>query len=581
MIRAVRANKRGFRSATFVEGANLVLADRSKAAGEKDTTNALGKSTLIEIIDFCLGASSSPDKGLRVEALAEWSFTLDLTLKGGEIAVTRSTASPNFVEIEGDTTNWLITPEKSKEGVPRLDLKRWRSVLAWAFFGLPSSANSDSYRPSARSLLSYFTRNVHGAYDTPFTHFANQKVWDIQVHNAFLLGLDWEKASRWQQLKDQKNALDALKKAIKTGAIDGELSSLGELEAQRVRLESQLTREADALRTFQVLPQYKQIEFEANKLTEEIHQLVNANITDKRRIERYRSVTAEEAAPGGDRIEALYQEAGVALPGAVTRSLEEARAFNEAIVRNRQQFVAQEIAELEAGTESREQKIADLTSRRAEYLSTLSGHGALEEFTRLQSLHADTRLRLDSLTTRINQLRQMTSKADQIKVETVELKRSAEADYEERRDVWVQALTLFSDFSEKLYKAPGRLVIDIDDTGYRFDVEIDGNQSEGISKMKIFCYDLMAICFAKIRGLGIDFLIHDSTIFDGVDPRQRAHAIELADEMSRKYGFQYILTLNTDMLPVADFHANFDVERLVRLRLTDTDPTGSLLGFRF
>lgn len=581
MIRAIRANKRGFRTVTFETGANLILADRSKAAGDKDTTNGLGKSTLIEIIDFCLGANASPDKGLRVGALADWSFTLDLTLKGQEVSVTRSTASPGTLEISGNTAGWLVTPEKSKDGVPILDLKKWRSVLAWGLFGLPGNTNSETYQPSARSLLSYFTRNVHGAYDSPFTHFSNQKVWDVQVHNAFLLGLNWQKAVRWQQLKDQKNALDALKKAIKTGAIDGELSSLGELEAQRVRLETQLAREDGALKTFQVLPQYKDIEREANKLTEEIHQIVNASITDQRRLDRYRSVVAEEAAPASDKLEALYQEAGVALPNAVKRTLDEARAFNEAIVRNRQQFIAQEIADLTARIAKNEEKVGDLTNRRAGLLMTLQGHGALEEFTRLQDLHTSTRLRVDELSTRINQVRQMTTKADQIKVETVELKRSAELDYEERREVWTQALTLFSDFSEHLYKAPGRLVIDIDETGYRFDVEIDGNQSEGISKMKIFCYDLMAISFARARGLGIDFLIHDSTIFDGVDPRQRAHAIELADKMSRKFGFQYILTLNTDMLPKSDFASGFDYDSLVRLILTDTDPSGSLFGFRF
>lgn len=581
MIRSVRANKRGFRTITFEVGANLVLAVRSNTAGEKDTTNGLGKSTLIEIIDFCLGSNTSPKKGLRVEALAGWSFTLDLTLKGKEVSVTRSTAAPGMFEIIGDTQEWLVVPEKNKDGFPVLDLKRWRSVVAWALFGLPSAANSENFHPSARSLLSYFVRNVHGAYDSPFTHFGNQKVWDMQVHNAFLLGLNWEKASRWQQLKDQKNALDALKKAIKTGAIDGELSSLGELEAQRVRLGGQLARENEALTTFQVLPQYQEIEREANKLTEEIHQLVNLNMTDQRRLERYRSVTAEEAAPVSHRLEELYQEAGVALPGAVKRTLDDARAFNEAIVRNRQQFIAQEIADLSAAIAKNEQRIEGLTDRRASYLMTLKGHGALEEFMRLQDLHSATRLRVDNLTTRINQVRQMTTKADQIKVETVELKRSTEIDYEERRETWVQALTLFSDFSERLYNSPGRLVIDIDETGYRFDVEIDGNQSEGISKMKIFCYDLMAICFAKIRGLGIDFLIHDSTIFDGVDPRQRAHAIELAEEMAAKHCFQYILTLNTDMLPISDFTVGFDHNPLVRLLLTDTDPSGSLFGFRF
>lgn len=42
MIRAVRANKKGFHTAAFTPGVNLILADRSTAAGDKDTTNALG-----------------------------------------------------------------------------------------------------------------------------------------------------------------------------------------------------------------------------------------------------------------------------------------------------------------------------------------------------------------------------------------------------------------------------------------------------------------------------------------------------------------------------------------------------------
>lgn len=83
------------------------------------------------------------------------------------------------------------------------------------------------------------------------------------------------------------------------------------------------------------------------------------------------------------------------------------------------------------------------------------------------------------------------------------------------------------------------------------------------------------------KELRIDFLIHDSTIFDGVDPRQRAHALELAAAMSEKYGFQYICTLNSDMVPANDFSPDFDFERLIRIRLTDTDAGGSLLGFRY
>lgn len=581
MIRAVRANQKGFHTALLQPGVNLILADRSKSAGDKDTTNALGKSTLIEIIDFCLGSNTSPGKGLRIEALQGWAFTLEISLSGREVAVTRATDTPGFFAIEGATDDWPVRPTPNKEGVPGLDAKKWRAVLAWALFGISDLSAESGYKPSARSLLSYFVRNQTAAYNIPFKHFDNQKTWDIQVHNAFLLGLNWEKAATWQQLKDQKNALDALKQAIKTGAVDGELASLGELEAERLRLATQLEREREALSNFRVLPQYREIESQANLLTSQMHGLVNANIVDKRRLDRYRDSLVSEDAPTEDRLEALYGEAGIALPGAVKKTLADARAFNAQIIANRREFIAGEIAALEAAVTERETAIATLTDRRANYLSALAGQGALEELTQLQELHAATRLKVDEITNRITQLRQMTTKADTIKVETVELKRATTLDYEERRALWSQALSLFSEFSENLYKAPGRLVIDIDDTGYKFDVEIAGSPSEGISKMKIFCYDLMLISFARQRGLGIDFLIHDSTIFDGVDPRQRAHALELAAAMAAQHGFQYICTLNTDMVPVGDFTPGFDYESLVRLRLTDTDPTGSLLGFRY
>lgn len=581
MIRAVRANQKGFHTALLQPGVNLILADRSKSAGDKDTTNALGKSTLIEIIDFCLASNTSPGKGLRSEALQGWAFTLELSLSGREVAVTRATDTPGFFAIEGATDDWPVRPTPNKESVPGLDAKKWRAVLAWALFGISDLSAESGYKPSARSLLSYFVRNQTAAYNIPFKHFDNQKTWDIQVHNAFLLGLNWEKAATWQQLKDQKNALDALKQAIKTGAVDGELASLGELEAERLRLATQLEREREALSNFRVLPQYREIESQANLLTSQMHGLVNANIVDKRRLDRYRDSLVSEDAPTEDRLEALYGEAGIALPGAVKKTLADARAFNAQIIANRREFIAGEIAALEAAVTERETAIATLTDRRANYLSALAGQGALEELTQLQELHAATRLKVDEITNRITQLRQMTTKADTIKVETVELKRATTLDYEERRALWSQALSLFSEFSENLYKSPGRLVIDIDDTGYKFDVEIAGSPSEGISKMKIFCYDLMLISFARQRGLGIDFLIHDSTIFDGVDPRQRAHALELAAAMAAQHGFQYICTLNTDMVPAGDFTPGFDYESLVRLRLTDTDPTGSLLGFRY
>ena len=112
-------------------------------------------------------------------------------------------------------------------------------------------------------------RSQPAAYIEPFSTSRYQKTRDVQLHNCFLLRLDWTKAARWEVLKDQRNALDALKGVIKTVAIHGETETLGDLEAQRIQLDHQGERERAALASFQVLPQSRQIEQEANQLTAE------------------------------------------------------------------------------------------------------------------------------------------------------------------------------------------------------------------------------------------------------------------------------------------------------------------------
>ena len=87
------------------------------------------------------------------------------------------------------------------------------------------------------------------------------------------------------------------------------------------------------------------------------------------------------------------------------------------------------------------------------------------------------------------------------------------------------------------------------------------------------------LCSARSASPG--FLIHDSTIFDGVDERQRAEALELAASESHAHGFQYICTLNSDYVPRNEFSSGFRIEDYIRLRLTDADVAGCLMGVRF
>ena len=99
--------------------------------------------------------------------------------------------------------------------------------------------------------------------------------------------------------------------------------------------------------------------------------------------------------------------------------------------------------------------------------------------------------------------------------------------------------------------------------------------------MKVFCYDLMLAQIWSSKEFGPKFLIHDSTIFDGVDERQVANALQRAASEAKNSGFQYICCLNSDSIPWNDFENTFDLRKYVRVELTDSREDGGLLGLRF
>ena len=129
--------------------------------------------------------------------------------------------------------------------------------------------------------------------------------------------------------------------------------------------------------------------------------------------------------------------------------------------------------------------------------------------------------------------------------------------------------------------APGDLVVNIADTGFRFDVDIMRSGSQGINNMKIFCYDLMLAQLWATKQPSPRLLMHDSTIFDGVDERQIAQSLELAHQEAENNGFQYVCALNSDTLPSNEFSPSFDLQSFMRLRLTDESEEGGLLGIRY
>jgi uncharacterized protein YydD (DUF2326 family) len=504
-------------------------------------------------------------------------------LRDKPVIVSRNTTASGFVVIhpKTDISEWPLKPEYDKKTNSAIfKLETWRQLLGWLMFNLPVEYN-EKYSPTFRSLISYLIRKEQFA--NPFENYPRQFSWDIQVHNAFLLDLNWNYAVKWQMLKDRRETLEDLKKAAKNekSLLSSMLGSVGELENHKERLEQVIDKEEKELASFQVHPQYESIQAKANDLTEKIHQLNNKVVQHQRLIEFYENSVSETKLVQSRIVIDIYKEAGLILADSVKRHLDEVQEFHNSITQNRKSYLTNEIKRLRNDIIASRNSVERFSNERANLMQILNSHGALAEYTQLQQKHAIKIAELERIKTQIANLRMISREDSQIKIELEQLFLEASVDYD-TRETLKNARRIFNENSEFLYEAPGDLIVDINkNTGYTFKVDIKRSGSDGIDKMKVFCYDLM---LAELWSKSPSFphiLVHDSTIFADVDERQIARALELASRKALEFNFQYIVMLNSDKVPLYEFDGSLNLQDYVRLTLQDNDPEGSLLGIRF
>ena len=573
MIHKIWANNKKFKPVEFSSGLNIILAERSLESGQKDTRNGAGKTTLLNIVHFCLGANLQ-SSNLPKDNLQDWEFYINIDIAGQNVIAKRSIANSNIIE-----TDKLLPGSPSNvceylEGMWIYKNDEWKDILGLHLFNLKNI--STKYSPSFRGLVSYFIRRKTEAYVDPFIYFRSQKTFDVQINNAFLLGLNWIYASEAQEIRDKEIATKALSAAI-TANIS---ATQGELEADRMRIEQELRLETEAIKVFRVHPIYSELEERANQLTKDIHIFSNKAILLKRKLDRYEISVSEEKTQDIQSVEKLFFEAGILFPENIKKSLDAVKDFHRTIVKNRKLFLEAEIVQIRNEYLICEDNIKQLSDERADLLQLLETHGALEELSLLQERSIEKKNLLETIKNKITNIKEIGWAKKEIKTARIELEADLQRDYEQNRSEWEKAVSLFNENSQALYDKPGNLIINTTDNGYKFDIEIQKSGSEGIEKMKIFCYDLMLIELMSKRR-GINFLFHDSTIFDGVDSRQKALALMFANKKALEHGFQYICTLNSDTIPHNDFTEEFKIDDYIRLTLKDQSPDDSLLGFHF
>jgi len=358
------------------------------------------------------------------------------------------------------------------------------------------------------------------------------------------------------------------------------IGNIGELDAKKIRFGEQIKQVESELQNFRIHNQYRTLEKESNTLTSQIHKGINQNIIDKRLLEHYVLSLEEESDANPEEVTKIYEEAGFVFSEQISKKLKDVLEFHGKIVSNRKGFLSSEMKRLEQQIIVREEQTKSISNKRAEIMNILRGHGALDEYMKLQSIYQKSIGELNDTKIKLDNMKKFEQGKSALIIEFELLRQKAEADLNERKQQKENAILTFNKYSNFLYEIPGALSININKTGYKFDIQIQRSSSQGFENMKIFCYDLMLTKLWAKKTKSPSFLIHDSSIFEGVDARQIASSLKLAKSESEKEQFQYICTMNSDAIPPRDDLEDFDFDNYVRQRFTDATEDGGLLGFR-
>jgi uncharacterized protein YydD (DUF2326 family) len=573
MIHRIYSSLDSFKSVDLKPGLNVLIAKKEAGATDKQTRNRAGKSSLIEIIHFLTGSDAGKDSIFRSEALVNASFGMEFDIGGERLRVERSGHQKSKIQIED---------AKLLNGERTLSNTEWLEHLGENMFGLRQLQNPDGRVPTFRSLFAYYVRRqLSGAFTTPEKQANMQQVCDYQVNLLYLLGLDWRIASDWQNVRDREKTLKELKKAAKDGAFGSLVGKSSDLRTQLTVAETKLTSLKSQVAEFRVLPQYAELEVEADQLTREINDHSNRNVIDIATIGDLERAMKTEAPPPLTDLKNIYAEAGIALPDLSIKRYDEVHAFHESVIRNRRNYLSEELDAAKQRVVAREEDKRRLDERRTIIMNLLQSHGALEQYSKLQGEAGRMEATVESIRQRFEAAEQLEGTKNELEIERNHLMLRLRRDFSEQGTRLSEAISAFEETSQRLYESAGSMNVEDTSNGPEFKFPMQGARSKGIKNMQIFCFDMMLMRLCTSRKLGPGFLIHDSHLFDGVDGRQLISALKVGAETAQELGFQYIVTMNEDDA-FKESTAGFNLsDHVLSTMLTDATADGGLFGFRF
>lgn len=528
------------RDISFRKGVNLIV-DETNKEDLKTSGNNVGKTTVLRLIDYCLGAKGKniyqdPEfknkKNTEIEDfLTQKNVVITLTLKQDldDEESTEITMRRNFLqyankiqEIDGKKYSNDEYPKKLKELI----------------------FHSKKEKPTFRQIVSKNIRDEKNRLvNTVKVLHATTTHQEYEALYLFWFGIDLEESDRKQKLISRKKLESTLQKKLQA---EGTLSSINQSLIVINRSLDSLNEKKDSFNLNQNyendIVRFNQVKSELSRSSTRLSRL---ELRRELIVESGNELDSEVSDLDADKISALYNEAKVLIPD-LQKTFEETLSFHNSMIQEKKRFITEELPELDAQIESLNLNLNSLLKEEKELADKLKNTGQKESFQSILDELALLSERKGSLDEKKRLWERSLSQSQSINRELEEINEgisSLDSTIQQRVSEFNK---YFSDISSRLYGEQFILSPDKNGRGYELNISsISGNLGTGKKKGQMASFDLAYIQYADQANIDcLHFILQDQ--IENVHDNQISN---LMTEIVSEVNCQYVMPILKDKLP--------------------------------
>lgn len=549
------------RNVPFHAGLNLIV-DETPSGGGRETGNSVGKTTVLKLIDFCLGGDhreiySDPENKLNEYKLVRDFLVAQRVLITLVLTDDLARADAREVWIE---RNFLNRKEKIQriDGQDKTD-DQFEEALTDLL--LPGHYGR---KPTFRQIISHNIRyKDESVANVIKTLDKYSRADEYETLFLFLLGCDFAQGDEKQAVRAKIEVEEKFRRRLeaqqtKSGyeALLGQVNEdIKKTEARRATLNLNPTFEAD-------MERLNRVKYLINVSSSEISQLeLRRDLIS----ETERDMAREEAKIDMAQLRQLYEQA-TALVGGIQKKFEELVEFHNRMLASRARFIAGELPAINARLETERARLNMYLAEEkalAEAVTKTDSFSVLEKLVAEQNLLFQKKGDYEKTIAQIGAVESTLSELNR-KLTAIDATLFSDAFAERLKEQLTKFNRYFGAVSEELYGERYALKADTKTVKGRRVYEFQSfntNFSSGKKQGEISCFDIAYSLFADDEGIPVfHFLLNDKK-----ELMHDNQLIKIARLVNAR-GIQFVASILQDKLP-----EELKDGRFVVLRLSQSD----------